>query len=193
MWNLKWMFTWIYTGKTTVLKQKAIDAIKEGRKAFYITLTSADVKGNPKKVLGIFDILSKLEMLAKGVQMLDVNDLQKHFHDYSNTDLSGSDQDFMAVDVYKWLSVFIQAHPKDTIMVDEFPIIGSKNCKSIIDCCLLLVIIHALNENISLNIIIYCCLKATIQVVWRGWKIYWLNAATWWQLEVCGSLYKPTA
>ena len=111
-----------------MLKQKAIQDIKDGKKVHYITLTSSTKEGTPKKILGIFDILSKIEMRKKGVNMLNINDLKKHFDDQSDdsrsTSLSG--EDFMAVDMYKWLLVFIQAHPKDVILVDEFPIIPEK-------------------------------------------------------------------
>ena len=51
---------------------------------------------------------------------------------------TASEEDFLSIDMYKHLHLFIQAHPNDVIMVDEFPIlpITGKECKYLQLICL---------------------------------------------------------
>ena len=115
------------------MKQKSIDSAVEGRTAYYITLTSSDGDGKVRKtkkgdvLLGVFDVLSKKELKDKGVQLLDVKDLRDYYENNFNPDSPVSNEDFMEVDIYKHLILFVKKHPNDVIMVDEFPIIGTKS------------------------------------------------------------------
>ena len=143
-------------GKSTLLKQKAIDSASQGKRVYYISLTSATKGGSVRKTRGIFDLLTKREMRQKGVTMMNAQDLEKAFQkrlerqqldtfieaiktlfqsmDDRNTNLNSiveeeypsnityKHENFMKIDIYKYLISFLEEHRSDVIMVDEFPL-----------------------------------------------------------------------
>ena len=62
-----------------MLKQKAIDSASQGKRVYYVALTSSTKKGEVGKTRGIFDLLTKREMRQKGVTMMDAHDLKRAF------------------------------------------------------------------------------------------------------------------
>ena len=119
-------FLFFRTGKTVISKQKSIETAEndETKEVYFISLVACDGWGRPiGETPYVFDICTKhFDLKNTKVNAIDVPYLLNFFKNHRLTD----DED-ISNNVYRLLEFFVRNKPNGHFVVDEVPIVCSKD------------------------------------------------------------------